>query len=434
MQDPCLLSARALAAAIDAGTLTAAAVASAHLERIGAREPDVQAWAHLSRAQPMAEARLADHRPPGGVLRGVPFGVKDIIDSHALPTEHGSPIHRGRQPTADAACVAYARHHGGVLLGKTVTTEFAHVHPNQTRNPHNPAHTPGGSSSGSAAAVAAGMVPWAFGTQTAGSVIRPAAYCGVVGYKPSYGEINTEGVRGNVRSFDTVGVLARAVEDLAPIRSACTTEPLADIAPPDLNTLKIGFCRTPYWDQACPATQAHLEAAAQALAKAGAAVTDFALPKGFEGFEHAVRAIAGYEFAGAMAWERLNRCSQLSAALLNGRVNDGLSVSLQQYRMSLAGLGVYRAHAGLAMRGLDLLLCPSAPSVAPEGLDSTGPATFNGLWTSLYLPCITLPLFTGPMGLPIGLQLVGHYGQDLRLIAGAAAVQAALSPSLRGTQ
>lgn len=427
MQDPCSLSARSLAAAIEAGDLTSEAVIVAHLERIAAREPEVQAWAHLSRDQALTEARVRDKGPRQGPLHGVPFGVKDIIDSHDLPTEHGSPIHKGRQPTADAACVAYSRANGGVMLGKTVTTEFAHVHPNQTRNPHNPAHTPGGSSSGSAAAVGAGMVPWAFGTQTAGSVIRPSAYCGVVGYKPSYGEINTEGVHGNVRSFDTVGVMARVVEDLPLIRAACTTEPLAEVPPPDLSTLKIGICRTPYWDQACPATQANIEGAAKALSEKRAAVSDFTMPNGFEGFEHAVRAIAGYEFAGAMAWERLNRRDQLSDALLNGRVNDGLTVSLQQYRMSLAGLGVYRAHVGLAMRECDLLLCPSAPGEAPEGLAVTGAATFNGLWTSLYLPCITLPLFQGPKGLPIGLQLVGHYGQDLRLIAGAASIQAALT-------
>ena len=421
-QSPCEMSARALAAAIEAGDLTSEAVTAAHLERIQEREPEVQAWAHLAPEQALAEAEARDKGPRRGPLYGVPFGVKDIIDSHDLPTEHGSPIHKGRQPTADAACVAYARHNGGVLLGKTVTTEFAHVHPGKSRNPHNAAHTPGGSSSGSAAAVGAGMVPWAFGTQTAGSVIRPAAYCGVVGYNPSWGEFNTEGVRGNVRSFDTVGVMARAVEDLALIRSAATTEPFTQIAAPSLGDLKIGLCRTPYWDQACPATQGFIEHAASALARAGASVADFALPNGFAGFEHAIRNVAGYEFAGAMAWERLNRREQLSSALLNGRVNDGLSVSLEQYRASMAGLGIYRAQVGIASRQLDILLCPSAPGEAPEGLETTGAATFNGLWTSLHLPCVTLPLFTGPKGLPIGLQLVGHYGQDLRLIAAAAAI------------
>ena len=434
MQDTCTLSARSLAAAIEAGDITCEAVTAAHLERIAEREPDVQAWAHFSREQALAEARARDKGPRRGVLHGVPFGVKDIIDSHDLPTEHGSPIHKGRQPTADAACVAYARHNGGVLLGKTVTTEFAHVHPNQTRHPLNPAHTPGGSSSGSAAAVGAGMVPWAFGTQTAGSVIRPAAYCGVVGYKPSWGEINTEGVRGNVRSFDTVGIMARAVEDLPLIRSAATTEPLTDLSAPAIGDLKIGLCRTPYWDDACPATQAFIEGAARKLAQAGAAVSDFSLPYGFDSFEAAIRTVAGYEFAGAMAWERLNHRDKLSAALLNGRVNDGLGVTLGRYRAALAGLGIYRAQVAVASRDLDLLLCPSAPGEAPEGLASTGPATFNGLWTSLHLPCITLPLFEGPNGLPIGLQLVGHYGQDLRLIAAAVAVEAAISPSLRGTQ
>ncbi len=422
MQDPCTMSARALAAAIAQGETNAEAITTAHLERIAEREPEVQAFAHINPELSMEQARAIDGRAGVGMLRGVPFGVKDIIDTHDMPTEHGSPIHKGRQPTADAACVAYARDHGGVLLGKTVTTEFAHVSPNQTRNPHNPAHTPGGSSSGSAAAVGAGMVAWAFGTQTAGSVIRPAAYCGVVGYKPSYGEINTEGVHGNVRSFDTIGIMARAVEDLPLIRAAVTTESIVDIAPPAVGSLKIGFCRTPYWDQACPATQGFIEDAARRLEKAGAAVTDFTLPKGFEAFEHAIRRVSGYEFAGAMAWERLNRKADLSQALLQGRVRDGLGVTLEQYRSALAGLGIYRAQTAIASRDFDLLLCPSAPSEAPLGLESTGAATFNGLWNSLHLPCVTLPLFKGPGGLPIGLQLVGHYGQDPRLLSAASTV------------
>lgn len=201
-----------------------------------------------------------------------------------------------------------------------------------------------------------------------------------------------------------------------------TTESIVDIAPPAVGSLKIGFCRTPYWDQACPATQGFIEDAARRLEKAGAAVTDFTLPKGFEAFEHAIRRVSGYEFAGAMAWERLNRKADLSQALLQGRVRDGLGVTLEQYRSALAGLGIYRAQTAIASRDFDLLLCPSAPSEAPLGLESTGAATFNGLWNSLHLPCVTLPLFKGPGGLPIGLQLVGHYGQDPRLLSAASTV------------
>jgi Asp-tRNA(Asn)/Glu-tRNA(Gln) amidotransferase A subunit family amidase len=428
MQDPCSMSARALAASIEAGDLSAEVATAAHLERIAEREEAVRAWSHFSPEGALEEARARDGSSAGShFLFGVPFGVKDIIDTHDMPTEWGSPIHARRQPTADAACVAYARSNGGVLLGKTVTTEFAHVHPGKSRNPHNPDHTPGGSSSGSAAAVGAGMVPWALGTQTAGSVIRPAAYCGVVGYKPSYGEINTEGVHGNVRSFDTLGVLARAVEDLALIRCACTRERLREVSAPDLSVLRIGFCRPPYWEQACAATQAALEGAASALGHGGATVSDFEMPRGFVGFESAVRAVAGHEFAGAMAWEWLNRRTELSDALVNGRLNDGLTVSLDQYRGCQAVLGVYRAQTALAMHDFDLLVSPSAPGEAPEGLESTGAATFNGLWTALHLPCITLPLFTGPKGLPIGMQLVGHFGQDLRLIAAAAAIERELT-------
>ena len=223
--------------------------------------------------------------------------------------------------------------------------------------------------------------------------------------------------------------MARAVEDLPLIRAAVTTESVVDITPPAVGSLKIGLCRTPHWDQACPATQGFIEDAARRLEKAGAQVSDFTLPKGFEAFEHAIRRVSGYEFAGAMAWERLNRKAELSQALLQGRVRDGLGVTLEEYRGALAGLGIYRAQTAIASHDLDLLLCPSAPGEAPEGLAATGSAVFNGLWNSLHLPCVTLPLFKGPNGLPIGLQLVGHFGQDPRLLSAATAIMACLSSS-----
>src|ERR671922_1998995 len=285
MADLFRLSASDAAARIREGKLTSEALVRSCLERIDSRESHVKAWAHLDRDFPLAQARECDRSASRGPIHGVPFTAKDIMDTTDLPTEYGSPIYKGHRPAADAVCVALSRAAGGVLLGKTVTTEFASRSPlGNTTNPHNHAHTPGGSSSGSAAAVADFMVPLAFGTQTVGLVIRPAAFCGCIGYKPSYGEVSTQGVKQNTASFDTVGLFARAVEDLAIFRAAVTgfaTKPLAAIP---LNRLKIGFCRTMFWDRAEEYTKTLLEEAAGRLAKAGAKVSDFALGKPFEQF------------------------------------------------------------------------------------------------------------------------------------------------------
>ena len=273
---------------------------------------------------------------------------------------------------ADAACVALSRAAGGVLLGKTVTTEFASRSPlGNTTNPHNPAHTPGGSSSGSAAAVGDFMVPLAFGTQTVGSVIRPAAFCGCVGYKPSYGEVSTQGVKQNTASFDTVGLFARAVEDLALFRAAVTgfaPKPLAAIP---VNQLKIGFCRTMFWDRAEKYTKTFLEEAASALAKAGAKVADFALGKPFENFEAIGRRINDYEFSRGLTWERNHHWNLLSE-FQRDKFAAWLNVSYEQYREAEAVLAQCRGHLADAMKDIDLLLTPSALGEAPAGLGQHG--------------------------------------------------------------
>ena len=429
MADLFRLSASEAAARIREGKLTSEALVRSCLERIDARESQVKAWVHLDRDFALAQARECDKSAKRGPLHGVPFAAKDIMDTADLPTEYGSPIYKGNRPTADAACVALSRAAGGVLLGKTGTTEFASRIPlGETMNPHNPQHTPGGSSSGSAAAVADFMVPLAFGTQTVGSVIRPAAFCGCIGYKPSFGEVSTQGVKQNTASFDTVGLFARAVEDLALFRAALTGFAAKPLAAVSVNQLTIGFCRSMFWDRAKEYTKKFLEDAASALAKAGAKVLDVELGKPFDQFEAMGRRINDYEFSRGLTWERQHHWDLLSE-FTRDKLAKWLDVSYQQYREAEAVLAQCRGHLADAMKEFDLLLTPSALGEAPAGLASTGDTSFNILSTWTYTPCVTLPVFTGPSGLPIGIQLIGHRNQDHRLLEGAQAVYRVFSKS-----
>ncbi len=411
---------------IGRGDLTAEALTRACLDRIAEIEDQVHAFAFLDPELAIRNAQAADKSGKGGVIQGVPFAMKDIIDTVDMPTGHGSPIYTGHRVAWDAPCVAACRASGGVALGKTVTTEFAHRHPNETRNPHNTDHTPGGSSSGSAAAVGAHMVPVAFGTQTTGSIIRPAAFCGTVGYKPSYGDFCTTGVRDNVPSFDTLGLIARSLDDLALFRAAVMALPHEPLEAVDVSGLRVGFCRTAFWDKADAATQALLERTADALRAAGATVTDFSLPDGEAALPDEVLNVSGFEFSHVMMHERMKHKEQLSAALLNGRVADGVRCSYAQYRASEAVIQDYRLRTYAAMEDVDLLLTPSAPGEAPNGIAATGNAIFNNIWTTTHLPALTLPAGAGPNGLPLGVQLVGRLHQDHRLLSAAKAVRAAV--------
>ena len=429
MADLFRLSAAEAAARIREGKLTSEALVRSCLERIDAREPQVKAWVHLDRDFALSQARECDRSANRGPIHGVPFAAKDIMDTADLPTEYGSPIYKGNRPMADAACVALSRAAGGVLLGKTVTTEFASRSPlGNTTNPHNPAHTPGGSSSGSAAAVGDFMVPLAFGTQTRGSVIRPAAFCGCIGYKPSYGEVNTQGVKQNTASFDTVGLFARAVEDLVLFRAAVTGFPPKPLSAVSVNQLKIGFCRTMLWDRAENYTKAFLEEAAGALGKAGAKVADFALGKPFEQFQAMGTRIHDYEFSRGLTWERTHHWNLVSE-LQRDNFAGWLNVSYEQYREAEAVLEQCRRDLAEAMKDIDLLLTPSALGEAPPGLSRTGDTSFNNLATWTYTPCITLPVFTGPSGLPVGIQLIGHRNQDHRMLEAAQTVYRVFSKS-----
>ncbi|MCZ6548858.1 MAG: amidase [Deltaproteobacteria bacterium] len=426
MADLFRLSASEALARIREGKLTSEALVRSCLERIESREAQVKAWVYLDQDHALAQARRCDRAANRGPIHGIPFAAKDIMDTADMPTEYGSPIYSGNRPMSDAACVALSRAAGGVLLGKTVTTEFASRFPGKTTNPHNPKHTPGGSSSGSAAAVADFMVSMAFGTQTLGSVIRPAAFCGCIGYKPSYGEVSTMGVKENTGSFDTVGLFGRVVEDLPLFRAAVTGFAPKALAPVSVGDLRIGICRTMFWDRAKDYTKTLLEAAAGQLAKAGAKVSDLDLGGPFTDFETMGRRINDYEFSRALSWERSHHWELLSE-FQRGQLAVWLDVSYEQYREAQAAMAECRRYLDQAMKGFDLLLTPSAVGEAPEGLASTGDTSFNILSTWTHTPCVTLPVFTGPSGLPVGIQLIGHRNQDHRLFEATLAVDSVLS-------
>ena len=387
-------------------------VVAACLERIAKREEEVHAWAWINPEKALAEARQRDREAPRSAIHGVPVGIKDVLDTADMPTEYNSPIYRGHQPKWDAACVALLRRAGCVILGKTATTEFANNHPAPTRNPHNLAHTPGGSSSGSAAAVADRMVPLALGTQTGGSVIRPGAYCGVAACKPSFGSINRAGLKFVSESLDTIGVFARTADELGPLLHVLTGRAIAE---EPKKKPRIGLCRTPRWSDADGETQANLESAAQALAKAGAQVRDFDLPKGSEALFDRHSAVMGYESARALAWEYTQFPEQISANL-RPRLEAGWRITRQDYDEVRGIARPCRRQLADQLREFDFLLTPSAASAAPASLASTGNPVFNRAWTLFGVPCVTLPFGAAANGLPLGVQLVGAFDQDMVLL------------------
>jgi len=426
--DPAQMTIAEAAAAIGSGTLKPSGLIEACLERAGREEPVVKAWVHLGGDQSRMAARLLDlvDAAPEKPLHGIPFGVKDIIDTQDMPTEHGTPIYQGNQPSRDASCVALLKEAGGVCFGKTVTTELAHFHPGKTGNPHAPTHTPGGSSSGSAAAVAACMVPFALGTQTTGSVLRPASYCGVYGFKPSYGDVSRSGVFECAHSFDTLGWFTRSVADMEIVRRALVGAPASPLEAIPLSKLRVGLFRGTEWDKAEPVTRDLVEAAAKQVGKLAASFEEVEAPAGFDAIPVLHRTIAGYEFARAISWERTQRGQLLSPKLLNGRCQDGLNTTYAEYAQAQADVANLRhAYADL-MQDYDVLLTAVAPGEAWAGLEATGDPVFNTAWTLLHAPAVSIPAFSGTNGLPIGLQLVGGFRQDRQLLGAAESVSAEL--------
>jgi Asp-tRNA(Asn)/Glu-tRNA(Gln) amidotransferase A subunit family amidase len=419
-------SAREAARQIAERRLGAEELAAAYLERIAAREAVVGAWEYLDPEAALAGARRLDAEPPRGPLHGVPIAVKDLIDTVDMPTAYGSPVYRGHRPAADASCVALARAAGAVVLGKTVTTEFAAYTPGKTANPRNPGHTPGGSSSGSAAAVADGMVPLAFGTQTAGSVIRPGAYCGCIAYKPSFGLINRAGIKPLADSLDTVGVFARSVDDAAFFAGVLAERPALRHLAPSHTAVRFGLYRTPMWDLAEPATAAALDAARSALERAGAIVTELAVAPEHDGLGEAQNTIMRFEMVRALAHERIEHSAELSPRLAQ-LIDDGMAIGADIYDRALAHAAAARAGLGVFFGECDAILVPAAPGEAPAGLGNTGDPIFNRMWTLLGVPCVAVPARWADNGLPTAVQLVGPRLEDARLMAAAAVLERALA-------
>ena len=416
-QEPCELHAVEAAQRIARGELTSEALVRSCLERISAREPQVRAWTFLDAELALAQARACDLQSPRSALHGVPVGIKDVLDTADMPSEYGSPIYRGHRPRADAGCVALLREAGCVILGKTVTTEFANIHPAQTRNPHNPAHTPGGSSSGSAAGVADFMMPLAIGTQTGGSTIRPAAYCGVVGLKPTFNSINRAGLKFSAETLDTIGLIARSVEDVA-LGLHVISGRAVQIGKSATCMPRIGVVHTAHWHYADLASRENLEHAAALLANAGASVSNVSLSPKADGLYDGHSKIALYEAARALAWEYFNHSDLISRTFL-AKIEEGRQIPRATYDAARELAHECRGEFSTRMQDHDFLLTLSGPDEAPLGLKTNGSSIFNRIWTLLGVPCVNLPFGRGPNGLPLGVQLVGRLDGDDDLLAWA---------------
>jgi amidase len=423
------LSISAAVAAMAKGDLTAEALVASCLERIAAREPAVQAFVRYDADAALAAARRLDKGPPAGALHGIPVGIKDIIDTEDMPTECNSPIYAGHRPARDAVCVARLRHAGAIVVGKTVTTEFASSVPGPTRHPRDPERTPGGSSSGSAAAVGDFMVPLAIGTQTGGSVIRPAAFNGVIGYKPAWGLYDSTGVKPLAPLLDTVGFMVRSLDDV-PIVSGV----LAGGAPPkpaEVRQPKLAVVRTAQWHLAGPETQKLIEATGARLAEAGAAVRRADLPEPFGRLEALQRIMMAEGAAGAFQREWAEQRDKLSPSFQR-LVRRGLETPAADRAEANAIVAQCRRELPDLFEPGEIILTPSAPGEAPVGLQSTGNSVFNRAWTALRVPCLTIPVADGPNGMPLGVQLIDPQGGEERLLGVAGWAARALGLPLVG--
>jgi Asp-tRNA(Asn)/Glu-tRNA(Gln) amidotransferase A subunit family amidase len=432
LSSPSELTATEAAARLASGDTTSEELVQACLDRIAALEPEVQAWAFLDRDRALEQARAADaQRKEGkgiGPLHGVPIGIKDIIDTADMPTEHGSAVFKGRRPYEDAACITALRRAGAVILGKTVTTELATLTPSRTRNPVNLEHTPGGSSSGSAAAVAAGMVPLAVGTQTGGSVIRPAAFCGVYGFKPTFGVIPRFGVLTQSPALDTVGVFGRSIEDVALTVDALQAYDERDAA--SLSTSRprllatatqdwplpplLAFVKTHAWNDADAATR---EAFGELVEALGGQVTEITLDNTIESGLASAKKVQDVEMA-AHYGPLLDRAPDLFSQGLAARIEEGRRVQGTDYFAALSARERFYASTSEIFLDYGTILTPAALGPAPKDHGTTGSPVFCAFWTYLGVPAVTLPLLETD-GMPMGIQLVGPRRDDGRLLRSA---------------
>jgi len=418
---------------IDQGLLTSQELVQACFARIDELEESIGAWAQLDRTTAMEQARKADEfRSRGlalGALHGLPIGIKDIIDTRDYATENGTLLHQGRKPVKDATLVSLLKEAGAIILGKTVTTELAVFAPGKTRNPHNTEHTPGGSSSGSAAAVASAMVPLAVGTQTNGSIIRPASFCGVYGFKPSFARISRHGVLAQSPPLDTIGMFARTLEDLALIadvlmRFDAQDGSMTPLAPPCIGSVMaapvpadpvFAFIRTPAWDQVEQETKDGfrelIDAANEIKQKT---IEIVSLPGQFDDIYEHHRKLMEADLAKSFATEYKQGKADMSAILCE-MIERGQKVTSSEYNASLESITTYGYALNEIFESYDAILTPAALGSAPAGVDATGNPVMNTIWTFCGTPAINLPLLQSPTGLPLGVQLVGDRGDDARL-------------------
>ena len=401
------------ARALETAEITAQELTRACLERIAERDPEVRAFVAHDAGRALGEARRADAMPGGHPMRGIPFAVKDIFDTADYPTAYGSEIYAGHMPAADAACVSGLRERGAIVLGKAATSEFATRTPGKTRNPLRLSHTPGGSSSGSAAAVADGMAPIAIGSQTTGSILRPAVYCGVVGYKPTLHAIPAAGMKPLSPSQDTAGVLARTVPDAALFvhgRPGATSVQTPPPAP------RIAVCTSSQWQHASPGALGAIDRLRRRLERAGARLVELPLPPVLEAALAIQERLTTYEARRSLAHEyRLHR-DRLSP-VLRQRLASVESIGLADYLELLEQAAGARQAATALFRDVDALLYPATEGEAEAGLDQSGSPRFGALWTLLHLPTVALPIDRGPTGMPLGAQFIGPHGGDLRALA-----------------
>ena len=430
-QDLHRLPAHVAVTQISQGKLKPSELMQAYVTRVAELEPTVGAFAALDAENALKQARVLDAQPASGLLFGLPLGVKDLIDTVDMTTTYGSAIYPNHRPVADAVCVVHSKAQGGIVLGKTVTTEFAWRFPGKTANPHDLKRTPGGSSSGSAAALAAHMVPLAFGSQTSSSIYRPASYCGVVGYKPSFGTINRVGAKPLADSFDTIGTMGHCVADVALFAAASGRR--HDLVLPDEpvdTTPRVGLFRTAEWEHADVDSQKLVLACAQQLSEAGVSVVDVDVPKIFESLLQAQIDIMEAQAAMSLSDEYSAHREQCSDRLVTA-MDRGYAISIE--RLFEAHDIVKKSVAALEVifKDVDVLLAPAAAGEAPVGLDATGNPMFGRIWSALGNPGLTLPYGHGSQGLPIGVLLAGASGQDRAFLQMAQTLEAKLGLALK---
>jgi len=424
MAEACELSALEARQKIKEGTLTSERLIQSCLERINRRSGEVGAWTFIDPELALLSAINSDKNGNLGPLGGLPIGIKDIIDTKTMPTTYGSSIYGLNQPNKDAACVHKVREHGGVILGKTVTTEFAWRNPGKTKNPHNPLHTPGGSSSGSAAGVADFQMPLAFGTQTAGSVIRPASYCGVVGFKPTVGTHDRSGVKELSNYLDTVGVFARSVADASFFDFALRNASIPDLSIFDEQSPRIGLM-VPFRNDASEVVLNNLEQVSKIAETKGSTITDIPSSTSFEKLADIQTVIMLGDAGKALEWEYEFHPERL-IQFYKDSIATGQTISTK-------GLAAMKSKANAARKKymelfekIDIILTLSSGDEAPKGLDSTGDPLFNRVWTLLGWPCVNIPFGKGSNELPLGVQVIGPAGSDTKTLAAAAWLESAL--------